>query len=264
MKNEIPTEEEIADLLSQVQPRPSAGFNQRMAAQPWSHGDRVPFWAGFTPLKMAASLGMILLLVFGISLFSPSLDTLAERFTQYFYPSPSSLSVAETAPLQTIQPLKRFGLSIPAAEDRAGFAMKTPNPAPEEFNFGGATYDELREAIILHYTTASGGLVLRISQQLLDSDYQGIGPEAEVEKVEIGGFSGEYVAGGWMIPEVELGADATPSPIRSRTVWDASVKLQTLRWSDGEFLYEIILAGGTDQPGYLDKDGLIALANRIR
>jgi len=264
MKNEIPTEEEIGDLLSQVHPHPSTGFNQRMAAQPWNREKRTPFWAGFTPLKMAASLGVILVLVLGVSLFSPSLDTMAQRFTQYFYPSPSSLPIAETAPLLTIQPIERFGLSIPAAEERAGFAMKIPYPTPEEFELEGAAYDELREAIILHYTNASDSLVLRISQQLLDSDYQGIGPEAEVEKVEIGSFSGEYVAGGWMIPEVESGADATPSPIESRTVWDASVKLQTLRWSDGEFLYEIILAGGATRPGYLDKEGLIALADRIR
>ena len=67
-----------------------------------------------------------------------------------------------------------------------------------------------------------------------------------------------------MIPEVELGIDTTSSGAGSQVVWDAKVKLQALRWTDGDFLYEIILAGRSGQPGYLDKDGLIAMANRMR
>jgi hypothetical protein len=264
MDKEPPTEKEISDLLRQVQPRPGAEFQQRMAAQLWNRKEPTSFWANFTPLKTAASLGLILLLVVGISLFSPSLDTLAQRFYQFFSPAPSSRPSAEIAPLQTSHPLERFTLTIPAAEALAGFVMKTPDPIPEEFHFLGATYDELRKAIILHYATASDSLVMRISQQHLDSDYQGISPEAEVESVEIGPYAGEYVSGGWIIPEVELGADATPTPIGAPLVWDPHAKLQILRWTDGEFLYEIILAGGAERPGYLDKNGLIALANQMK
>ena len=66
-----------------------------------------------------------------------------------------------------------------------------------------------------------------------------------------------------MIPDVKSEADATASPMGPQAVWDANVNLQTLRWSDGQFLYEIILAGGVGQPGYLAKEGLIALANQL-
>lgn len=258
MDKNAPTEEEITDLLSQVQPQPGIEFSRRMAVQPWNHEDRTPFWVGFTPMRAAASLGLVLLLFFGISFLSPSLNTLAQRFTQYFSPSPSSQAVPEIAPLETSHPLERFSLTVSAAETIAGFEIKIPSAIPQEFRLVGATYDDLREAIILHYATESDRLVLRISQQHLDLDYQGIGPEAEIEMVEIGAHSGEFVAGGWMIPEVELMAE-TPDPKRSQAVWDANVNLQTLRWSDGEFLYEIILAGNSKQPGYLDKDGLIFL-----
>jgi hypothetical protein len=82
--------------------------------------------------------------------------------------------------------------------------------------------------------------------------------------VTVGSYSGEFVSGGWMIPDVELGANATVSPLTPKTVWDADVNLQTLRWSDGKFLYEIILAGGSKQPSYLDKDGLIVLASQMQ
>jgi hypothetical protein len=258
MDKNIPTEERIADLLSRVQPRPGERFNQRMADQPWNRKGRASFLASFTLRRAALSLGMVLLLIFGISFFSPSLNTLAQRLTQFFLPSPSGQAVSEISPLETSHPLERFNLTMSEAESLAGFEIKTPASDPKEFQLLGATYDELREAIILHYATPSDGLVLRISQQHLDPDYQSIGPEAVIELVEIGAYSGEFVAGGWMIPEVESGADAP-----TQAVWDAKVKLQTLRWSDGEFLFEIILAGRAGQPGYLDRDGLIALAKSL-
>ncbi len=263
MDKHIPTEEEIVELFSRVQPRPSVGFNRKMAAQPWNRKGRVPFWAGLTPMRAAASLGLVLVLLFGISLLSPSLNTLAHRFSQFFLPSLSSQSIAEYAPLETNQPIDRFNLSISEAEALAEFEMKQPATSPEGFELIGAAYDDFREAIILHYSTKSGSMVLRISQQQPDSDFQAIGPAAIVEKVEIGPNPGEFVAGGWMIPEVESGADALPSRTSPQPIWDATVKLQTLRWSDGEFLYEIILAGGSEQPGYLDKEGLIALAKHL-
>jgi hypothetical protein len=143
--------------------------------------------------------------------------------------------------------------------------MKTPANLPEGYSLTGAAYDERREAIILNYTNPSGSLVLRVSQQYLGPDYQSIDPQAIVEIVQIGPYSGEYVAGGWMIPEaeVELGPEPKTRPTATQMVWDATVKLQTLRWTDGEFLYEIILAGGAEQPGYLDKNDLIALAAQM-
>ena len=235
-----------------------------MAAEPWNRKDRAPFWGGLTPARAAASFGLILLLFFGISFLSPSLNTLAQRFSQYFLPSTSSQSIDEASLLETSQPLDRFNLTISEAETLAGFKMKTPAQIPEELQLLGATFDDLREAIILHYATETNKIVLRISQQHLDLDYQGIGSEAAVDIVEIGTNSGEFVVGGWMIPEVESGIDTTSGGVGSQVVWDANAKLQTLRWTDGEFLYEIILAGSSGKPGYLDKDGLIAMANRMR
>ncbi len=263
MDKNIPTEEEITDLLSRIQPQPGAGFKQKMAAKPWNQEGRAPFWFGRFPQRAAATFGLILLLVFGISFISPALNTVAERFTHFFSLSPGSLAIVENALLETSHPTARFNLTIPEAEALADFKIKLPATTPQEFLLVGATYDDLREVIILHYTTDSKGLVLRLSQQRIDPDYQAIGPEAVIEKVEIGPYPGEFVAGGWMIPEVESGTDATRSPASSQTVWDAIVKLQTLRWSDGEFLYEIILAGSSEQPGYLDKNGLISLAKHL-
>jgi hypothetical protein len=234
-----------------------------MADKPWNSARRPPFWTVFNPVRAAASLGIVLLLVLGVSLLSPSWNTLAQRFTQFFLPSPSSQAEGAITPLETSHPRERFNLSISQAEALAGLKIKRFSEVPQGFHLVGALYDELREAIILHYTTSSGGLVLRFSQQRLDSDYQAIGPQAVVQMVSVGPYSAEFVSGGWMIPDVESGADATVSPFAPQTVWDANVSLQTLRWTDGEFLYEIILAGGLEQAGYLDKEGLIDLASQL-
>ena len=260
-----PTEEELADLLSRIQPRPGPRFHQKMAEQPWSRRRQRSFWAGMTPLRTASSLGLVLLLVVGVSLISPSWDTLAQRISQFFYPTAEEQISLEIDPDEIKDPLARFDLSIAQAEELAGFDIKIPATVPPELEFTGADYNETRAATILNYTTADGRLVLRITQQRPGPDYQGIGPAALVEKVQIGALAGEYVAGGWMIPvpEVESGIDAPIGPATPQATWNAEVKLQTLRWSDAEFLYEIILAGGAGQPGYLDKDDLIALANRM-
>ena len=263
MDNKIPSEEEITDLLEQIQPLPTPGLNQKMANQPWNRTRDITSQFDFTLMRAAVAFGLLLLFILGISLLSPSLNTLAQHFAQFFFAAPSSQVDLAMAPLETSHPTERFNLTIPEAEASAGFKMKIPSTVPQGFELIGATYDEFREAIILHYTTDPRGLVLRISQQQVDSDFQGVGPEAIVEVVAIGPYPGEFVSGGWMIPEVESRIGATKSSNELQAVWDANVNLQTLRWSDSEFLYEIILAGNRKQPSYLDKEDLISLANRM-
>ena len=79
--------------------------------------------------------------------------------------------------------------------------------------------------------------------------------------MRIGPFEGEYVVGGWAIPEVKsgLGSEtATPAPVEA--IWEPDTPLQTLRWSDGEFIYEIIFSGRAEDPNTFDKNDLIAMA----
>jgi hypothetical protein len=154
-------------------------------------------------------------------------------------------------------------LTIDDAERLAGFEIKSFSPPVKDFSFIGAYYDEFREVIVLQYSAYSGGSVLRFSQQLLDSDFQGIDPQAVVEKVSIGKYDGEYVSGGWRISELESNDDPGYNPDTTNTYWDPNLKLKTLRWTDGNFLYEIMLASGNDQIDYFDKEGLVELAEDL-
>ena len=264
MNNKIPSEEEIEKLLRKVQPLPNPEFHQKMAKKPWNSDPIIPFWSRRNVLKAAISFGIIFAFGIGLTLLSPSLNTMAQRFTLFFSPSPSNIGVGTITALETSHPQERFNLNINQVEDLIGFKIKTPGEIPEEFRLEGVAYDEIREAAILNYMTESRDLVMRVSMQKFDADYQRIGPEAEIEFVTIGAFTGEYVSGGWMIPEVESGIDNTVIPSKTQTFWDINVKLQTLRWSDGEFLYEIILAGGNDKNGYLDKIELVSIAESMQ
>lgn len=264
MNDKIPSEEEIELLLRKVQPLPRPTFHKRMTNQPWSSKPRLPFWSLRKTLKAAISLVIIFAFGIGITLLSPSLNTMAQRFTLFFLPSPSNIEFGAITVLETSHPQERFDLNINQAEDLVGFIIKIPSEIPEEFHLEGVAHDDLREAVILSYSTESRDMVMRVSMQKVDADYQQIGPEAVIEFVSIGSLTGEYVSGGWTIPEVESEIINTKIPSETQTVWDINVKLQTLRWSDGEFLYEIILAGGNDQNGYQDKNILVSIAESVQ
>jgi len=262
----IPTEEEIADLLSRVQPQPGPRYHHQMNEHPWNQDKPTQLWNRVNLSRVAMVFGMILLLFLGISFFSPSFDSFAQRFSQFFSPSDSEILTTQIDPREISHPLERFNLSLFEAEAFVGFPLKTPASLPSDFEFTGAFYDEIRRAAIMNYTTSEGQLVLRISQQRLGSNYQSIGPAAQIVSVEIGSFVGEYVVGGWMIPvpEVKSGAEENAFPTTPQVIWDPTVNLQTLRWSDGTILYEIMLAGDPEHPAHLEKDELIALATRLQ
>jgi hypothetical protein len=264
MINKIPSEEEIEKLLRKVQPLPNPEFHQRMMKSPWSSFPRFPVWSQRNVLKTAISIVIIFTFGIGITLVSPSLNTIAQRFTLFFLPSPSNIGFGAITVTETSHPQDRFDLNINQAEDLVGFKIKIPSKIPEVFSLQGVAYDELREAVILNYMTKSRDLVMRVSMQKADGDYQQIGPEAVIEFVSIGTLTGEYVSGGWTIPEVESEIVNTIIPSKTQTIWDINVKLQMLRWSDGEFLYEIILAGGNDQNGYQDKNDLVSIAESMQ
>lgn len=264
MINKIPSEEEIEKLLRKVQPLPNPEFHQRMMKSPWSSFPRFPFWSQRNVIKTAISIVIIFTFGIGITLLSPSLNTIAQRFTLFFLPSPSNIGFGAITVTETSHPQDRFDLNINQAEDLIGFKIKIPSKIPKEFSLQGVAYDELREAVILNYMTKSRDLVMRVSMQKADGDYQQIGPEAVIEFVSIGALTGEYVSGGWTIPEVESEIVNTIIPSKTQTIWDINVKLQMLRWSDGEFLYEIILAGGNDQNGYQDKNDLVSIAESMQ
>ena len=264
MMSNKPDDNQIIDWLGSVRPTPGAEFYQKAAHQPWAAGEHPPRKAGFFPRRVAAIAGLALLLVVVISLTSPSLEVLAQRWLQFFLPKTSDQTTVQIPISEISDPAGRFTLTIAEAEALAGFTARVPAELPSDFRFSGAAYEAERGAIVLNYMTQSGG-VLRIIQSRAVEEYQQIGASAEVEMVSVGGLSGEYLRGAWVIPEVKSALDTpakTTLPLQA--TWNPAANSQMLRWQSGEMLFEIIVAGGVEnQPGYLDKEDLIALAEQM-
>jgi hypothetical protein len=264
MNKHIPSEEEIENILRKIQPHPHPEFYQRISKKPWIRNPSFPFRLQKNIKNAAITLGIFFAFGLSLILLSPSLNTMAHRFTLFFLPSQSNIEFGAISALETSHPQDRFDLNIKQAEELIDFKIKSPRDIPDEFQLEGVAYDELREAVILSYMTESRDLVMRVSMQKVDADYQQVDPEAVIEFVSIGPYKGEYVSGGWAIPEVESEIVNTIIPSKTQAVWDINGKLQTLRWSDGEFLYEIILAGENDLTGYLNKNGLVSIAESMQ
>ena len=259
---ESPTEEQIADLLGMIRPHPGLRFHQRMDEQPWNHESRGLLFGRLNPWKSAALIGLIVIIVLGISLLSPSVQAIAQRFAQFFISTERNQLTVEV-PLADLQdPQARFSLSIDEAEDLAGFDARTPKTLPAGYTFAGAGFSSEREAIVLNYAPPSAGQVLRIFQRQVGLEFQEISASANVEIVSIGSSAGEYVSGAWLVSTTA--PESNDPLITLNATWDSDAKIQLLRWQENGILYEIIFAGSNSQAlGYLTKNDLIAMAESM-
>ncbi|MBC8496283.1 MAG: hypothetical protein H8D37_01355 [Chloroflexi bacterium] len=265
-KNAIPDEDEISELLSAIQPKPSLRFHQRMADQPWTQAKRQPLGFKVRAQRLATLAGSVFLLVLFLSLATPTLEAVAQRLMQFFLPTISDQTILQITLEETAGPTQNFLLTISEAENLAGFAVREPVSLPEGYTLSGAIYNPDRNAIVLNYLSEIPGQSLRILQRLLHEEYQQIGASAVVDIVQIGEVNGEYVTGAWTIPEVESAIEVTEfgqtAPLQA--TWDPEAEIQMLRWGENEMLFEIIFGGGNpNNPGYLTKSDLISLAESM-
>jgi len=260
---DIPTEEQVELLFSDIQPKPSSEFFQRMEGQPWKRGRRGLLWVKLPLRKLPAMLilGMILVLI--VSFASPSIEVLANRIARFFSASPSD-QITIKIPIENLtDPEARFNLRILEAEEMAGFPVKTPKKLPKGFIFAGAEYHPTRNAIVLNYISDAGD-IFRISQRPIGVEYQNISADAGIEIVEVGNMTGEYVAGGWTTTTTGIPNKTPETEITLQASWDPNAHLQILRWQDQDYIFEIIFSGNQpERSDHLGKNDLIHLAEDL-
>lgn len=153
------------------------------------------------------------------------------------------------------------GLSVEEAEEVAGFELLLPAEVPPPFAFQDATYDPAIASVTLNYSSA--GRILWIVEQQAPFTTEKhptslIGPNAEVEAVEVGGSAGELVTGSWLMTGGDNDAEL-------RGEWTADVPAKVLRWQAGAYFLEIFVAGGSPgHPGYMSNEDLISFAETLR
>jgi hypothetical protein len=80
-----------------------------------------------------------------------------------------------------------------------------------------------------------------------------VGASADVRPVMVGASLGEYVRGYWIPtnrPAIPLRSDEPGIEWRVERIWDPDAAVQTLRWSDGDYAYEVTIYGA----GYTMED----------
>jgi hypothetical protein len=262
-KLDFPSEEQIELLLKGIQPKPSLRFHQRMGNQLWKRAGRGSIWAGIQLRGLPAMLILGMILVLGMSLATPSLEVLANRIAQFFNISPDEQITIQIPVEDLTDPEARFDLSILEAEEMAGFQAKTPLNLPAGFSFKGAEHHPTRNAIVLNYISGTGD-ILRISQRPFGVEYQTISANADIEIVNIGDTTGEYVAGGWTTTTSGIPEETPNSEVTLQASWDPDAHIQILRWQDQETIFEIIFSGSqTDSESHLGKNELIRLAEDL-
>jgi hypothetical protein len=108
-------------------------------------------------------------------------------------------------------------------------------------------------------------MILWITQRTAGVEYQRISVQALVEGVNVGGFQGEYVEGGWTTSQPAK-SGATPAlTVTLQAVWDPQANIHFLRWQENDILYELFFSGADPNlQGYLGKDEMIAIAESLR
>jgi hypothetical protein len=177
-------------------------------------------------------------------------------------------SMTDTLPLQswqlTPQPTLAPGVagSDPASileakftvnevEEQSGFKIKEPSWLPENLKLVGATYDPVRSLVRIFYRLEeTNGLVLK--EEYFDRPdscalCNEVGASANVEIVQIGSVTGEYVQGVWKLTD-------------NGPVWENDPYLQTLRWQLEGMAFELQFMGPPDR---LTKEDLVKIAKSL-
>ena len=253
-------QEQIESLLNRIKPKPSPRFHQHMQDQPWNQSK--PSIYGTITRRLAIAIIWAIVLVLFISLLTPTLNVVAQRWLQFFLPAHSNQATVQV-PQREID--LDFSLSLPEAENQAGFKAIQPDWLPKGYQFEGAAYQFERQAIVLKFVTQDGGHQLRILQRTQGPDFQRIGGGAQVEIVKIGEISGEYVSGAWTIPEVKSSRDEITNG-GSPTLeikWNPEAGIQFLRWENDRMLFEIFYVGNSTEDVDLTKTDLITIAKSM-
>ncbi len=254
-------EQQIEDLLLNFQPRPGKRFYQRLQSAPWRQ--QALGWGR----RRLVSVGLALLVVIAIGLFtSPGLYALGEQLWRFFLPEQGDHLII---PLDTpgvivsgdLSGAQEFPLTQAEAEDEAGYPVRMV-PVGGGVELAGMRYEAVTLTVRSFYRAEAYNLYLTQRPLRGIQEQAAVGPAAAIEAVTVGGLPGEYVSGGWRLPE---GTTISPEQAAEAgaqldLTWDASMAQRTLRWQDGEYAFELRVLG-SDAP---EKQGLITLAERLK
>lgn len=203
---------------------------------------------------------MILVALLSIYLLTPQGKIFAQSVIQFFTQADNPPLNPQDVPqaangtgssLPTALPPAPL-VSVSEAEVQIGFSVAELPYSPEGLSFLGARV--YNSQVNLEYETATKGGHLIIQQsrgEFNQSDWDFVPPEA-VTPVTINGYSGELVAGTFVLyPGAQQGS------------WNPDADMLRLRWEKEGILYQITKYGDDESIRYLDQTALIKIAEDL-
>jgi hypothetical protein len=252
----IPDENKIENLFANVRLTPGERFYGRMRRAAWTP-------TGIARRRTYVVTGLTIVLLAALLAFTPQGRAWAQEITHFFTRATSDTLPVTPLPLTVTQdPGYVFNKAIADAGHQAGFDALEPAWLPVDpsgrqiLSFDGASFEPDHQIVRIFYRYALGGddltdgLVLREERfrTVDDCELCGmVGASALIEQVQIGAFSGEYVAGVWKADD------------SGNWKWESDPYIQTLRWQKGDLALEIQYFGQE-----VEKADLIAVAESIK
>lgn len=253
-------ENRMEELLAKIQPVPSEEFHQKMTKAAWRLNQLQQSRTVASKHRLRIAVGFALLLA-GITLVaSPHGRAFAQSLLQFFtraeansFPVQGSempLSESDPAAPTAMPPAPLVSLS--EAERQAGFDAAELPLVPDGFNYLGARL--YGNAINIEYEAQGGGGHLMITQSresFLQSDWDKVPAEAVIP-VRIGDLQAEFAQGTFVVPAGETSA-----------IWNPGAAILRLRWMQDDIWFEMAKFGDVEAIEYLDREGMIELAERL-
>ena len=196
-----------------------------------------------------------------VALVTPQGRAFAQNILQFFtradsnsFPlQPSQIVTSPENPsVPTAEPPASL-MSVAEAEVQAGFdAAKLPT-APDGFEYLGARV--YGNAISIEYGVPGGGgnlILMQSKDGFVQSDWDKA-PEEAITPVQINEWDGEFVQGAFVV-----------RPGETLATWNPDVPILRLRWVKDGIWFELTKFGDVEPIEYLDRDGLIELAESLQ
>lgn len=133
------------------------------------------------------------------------------------------------------------------AETRAGIDIKVPSELPDGYVLEGAYAVPDSRVISVNYRSSNTplGMVLTATstdaQAALTSGLAAdVGASADIETVDLGTVTGEYVRGSWEAENSDFTELETGESYDVTSIWNPNSPVQTLRWEEDGIRYQVV------------------------
>ena len=260
-------EHDVARVLEQFDPQPSAHFRKRMQSEPWMEETMTTQTHVAPKRRWKPAIGLLVMMVFaGVVLVTPPLRAVAQDMLALI-PRHNSNVITDQQLDEYVSKLTalQWSLTFAEAEQRAGFDVWVPSNLPDGYQLRDVGHSSTGNVVVTKYSTGDGSTQYEGELPTLalwqEPAAQGAtaamlpaGATANVETVQIGEATGEYVQGAWSRP-----VDSEEAWSWSADGWGDSWS-RSVSWQQGEWVFVLTASG---DPDMFSREQMIAVAANL-